>query len=151
MADSESIFAFLDERFAVRTHPDYRTALNGLQVEGPTEIRKVAASVDVSEEVIAAARGASADLLIVHHGLFWGGLQPLTGRHYRKVRGLIDGGIALWACHLPLDGDREFGNSALLARALGVEALEPFGEISQRSLTREAGGQGPLEEPLEPA
>ena len=136
MAVSESVFGFLDERFGVATHPDYGTALNGLQVQGRPNITKVAAAVDVSEEVIAAAIEGGADLLIVHHGLFWAGLQPLTGRHFRKVKALLDAGVALWACHLPLDGDEEFGNSALLARALGVQDLEPFAEYKGAAIGR---------------
>ena len=128
MIEAESLFSYLDGRFSVREHPDYGTALNGLQVEGAPEIRKIVASVDVSEEVIDAAIASDADLLIVHHGLFWGGLQPITGRLYRKVSRLIEAGVALWSCHLPLDGDEEFGNSALLAREIGVGDLEAFGE-----------------------
>lgn len=142
MVKTESIIAYLDDRFSVQDHPDYSTALNGLQVEGPAEVRKVVASVDVSEEVIDAAVSAGADLLIVHHGLFWAGLQPLTGRLYRKVRRLIEGGVALWACHLPLDGDPEFGNSALLARALGVTELDGFGDYRGSTIGWAGGWSG---------
>ncbi len=128
MIAAETLWLWLADRFQLAEHADYSTALNGLQVEGPKEIRRIAVSVDVSEEVISAAVEANADLLIVHHGLFWGGLQPLTGRHFRKVRRLVEARLALWACHLPLDGDLELGNGALLARAVGVESLESFGD-----------------------
>jgi dinuclear metal center YbgI/SA1388 family protein len=124
----ESLLQYTNELLDVANHPDYSGALNGLQVGGPTEVRKIAAAVDTSEASIAAAAECGADLLIVHHGLFWGGLQPLTGRHLRRVRGLIDNGVALYSCHLPLDGHSEFGNCALLARAMGLELEGRFGE-----------------------
>lgn len=146
MALAEDVFGFLDTRFSVGTHPDYSTALNGLQVEGRAEIRRVAASVDVSEEVIAAAIESNADLLVVHHGLFWSGLQPLTGRHFRKVRALIEGGVALWSCHLPLDGDAEFGNSAILARRLEVSDPSPFGDYNGSSIGWSGGWSGARDE-----
>ncbi len=121
------IAGFLDEYLAVEDVPDYPYAMNGLQVEGPERVSKVAVAVDASEAVIAEA-GAWADLLIVHHGLFWGGLQPLTGPHFRRVRRLIRSRTALYSVHLPLDGHAEVGNAALLARGLGLEALEPLGD-----------------------
>ena len=84
-------------------------------------------AVDASEASIAEAVDRGADLMLVHHGLFWGGLEPLTGRHFRKVRMLIEGGVALYSCHLPLDSHAEVGNCALLARALGLELQGQFG------------------------
>ena len=124
----ESILQYLDEYLAVGEHPDYSTALNGLQVAGPGEIEQVVVAVDASEASIAEAVERGADLMIVHHGLFWGGLEPLTGRHFRKVRMLIQGGVALYSCHLPLDSHAEVGNCALLARALGLELQGRFGD-----------------------
>lgn len=121
------IAGFLDAYLGVGDAPDYPHALNGLQVEGPELVSSVAVAVDASEAVIAEA-GAWADLLIVHHGLFWGGLHPLTGPHFRRVRSLIESRTALYSAHLPLDGHAEVGNAALLARGLGLEALKPFGD-----------------------
>lgn len=121
------VAGFLDEYLAVEDAPDYPGALNGLQVEGPESVARFAVAVDASEAVIAEA-GKWADLLIVHHGLFWGGLQPLTGPPFRRVRLLVESGTALYSAHLPLDGHPEVGNAAVLARKLGVEALEPFGD-----------------------
>lgn len=123
----QEIVQFLDEVFDVSSAPDYGNALNGLQVEAPGPVRRFAVAVDASEAVIGAAR-EWADLLIVHHGLFWSGLQPLTGPHYRRVRALIESRTALYSVHLPLDSHPELGNCAVLARALGVSALAPFGE-----------------------
>lgn len=121
------IAGFLDEYLAIEDAPDYPHALNGLQVAGPERVATIAVAVDASEAVITEA-GEWADLLIVHHGLFWGGLKPLTGPHFRRVRLLIESGTALYSAHLPLDRHAEVGNAAVLARKLGLEALEPFGE-----------------------
>jgi putative NIF3 family GTP cyclohydrolase 1 type 2 len=80
----ESILQYLDVYLAVAEHPDYVAALNGLQVAGPQEIEQVVVAVDATEASIAEAAERGADLMIVHHGLFWGGLEPLTGRHFRS-------------------------------------------------------------------
>jgi len=117
----ESLVQYMDEYLSVTGHPDYPGALNGLQVGGRESAERIVVAVDASEASITEAAARGADLMIVHHGLFWGGLRPLTGRNLRRVRGLIENGIALYSCHLPLDGHPEVGNSALLARALGLE------------------------------
>lgn len=134
------IVGFLDEYLEVETFPDYPNALNGLQVEGPERVGRFAVAVDASEAVIEAAR-AWADLLIVHHGLFWGGLQPLTGAHFRRVKLLVESGAALYSAHLPLDGHPEVGNAAVLARRLGLSSVEPFGEYQGTNI----GCRGTLE------
>jgi len=121
------IVAFLDTYLEVASIVDYPNALNGLQVEADGPVERFAVSVDSSEAVIHAARDW-ADLLIVHHGLFWPGLKPLTGPYFRRVRALIESGTALYSAHLPLDSHPEVGNSAVLARAVGVTSLKPFGE-----------------------
>ena len=123
------VVRFLDEYLDTGRAPDYPNALNGLQVDGHETVRRVAVAVDARESVIGSVTGW-ADLLIVHHGLFWGGLQPLTGPQFRRVRALVAGGTALYSAHLPLDSHPEAGNAAILARKLGLEALEPFGEYS---------------------
>lgn len=128
MTNLESILDYLEELLAVRAHPDYEGAVNGLQVSGPGEIRHVAAAVDASEEVIEAAGKVGADLLLVHHGIFWQGLRPLTGRRFRKVAELIRKGVGLYSAHLPLDSHPEVGNCALLAGTVGVTLEERFGE-----------------------
>ena len=120
--------AFLDDYLAVKEVSDYPGALNGLQVEGPGPVRRVAVAVDASEAVIGKATKWRADLLLVHHGLFWDGLQPLVGRRFRKVQALVAGGTALYSAHLPLDAHTEVGNAAVLARKLGLSDLVPFGE-----------------------
>ena len=127
----DEVVRFLDGHLRLEGAPDYANALNGLQVEGPETVARVAVAVDASEAVIAEA-GAWADLLIVHHGLFWGGLRPLTGPFYRRTKGLIESRTALYAVHLPLDGHAEVGNAVILAGKCGVRALEPFGDYRGR-------------------
>ena len=117
----ESLVQYLDEYLGATGHPDYPGALNGLQVGGPEAVERIVVAVDASEASITEAAARGADLMIVHHGLFWGGLRPLTGRNLRRVRGLLENRIALYSCHLPLDGHPEVGNSALLARAIGLQ------------------------------
>jgi len=118
----------MDEYLGIAGHPDYPTALNGLQVTADGDVSTVATAVDASEASIRAARDLGADLLIVHHGLFWAGLEPITGRHYRRIAGLIEGGVALYASHLPLDSHPEVGNCAILARSLGLSLEGRFGQ-----------------------
>ena len=122
-----AIVRFLDEYLDTDRFPDYPNALNGLQVEGPERVRRFAVAVDASERTIKAV-GGWADLLIVHHGIFWSGLRPLTGPYFRRVKLLIESGTALYSSHLPLDGHPEVGNAVVLARRLGLGSLEPFGE-----------------------
>lgn len=134
--DLESIVRFSDDLLGVEGHPDYPPALNGLQVGAPPDrpVRRVAAAVDASASVIDRAVAEEVDLLVVHHGLFWGGLRPVTDRHYRKLSQLIRAGVALYSVHLPLDAHPEIGNSALLVRGMGLEVEAPFGEYKGVSI-----------------
>jgi dinuclear metal center YbgI/SA1388 family protein len=118
---------YLDGYLRTAEVPDDERARNGLQVEGRREVGKVGVAVDASEVAIERARGLECDVLIVHHGLFWDGLAPLTGRRYRKVSALVESGIGLYGSHIPLDVHPEVGNSAVLARALGIEVTGTFG------------------------
>ena len=132
----ESLLQYIDRYLAVHDHPDYSNALNGLQVAGPGEVLRVVTAVDASEASIRAAVAGAADLLIVHHGLFWVGLQSITGPHFKRIEALITGGVALYSCHLPLDSHAEIGNCALLARALGVELEGRFGDYKGTDIGR---------------
>ncbi len=123
----EDMLHFMDSYLALPDFPDYEGALNGLQVEGPGRVAQVAAAVDAGEASIQDAVDRGCQLLLVHHGLFWGGLRPLTGPHYRKVKLLIEGGVSLYSAHLPLDAHAEVGNCVLLARAMGLDPSERFG------------------------
>jgi dinuclear metal center YbgI/SA1388 family protein len=134
MADLERILHFLEETFGVSEFPDYPNALNGLQVDGPREVRRLAVAVDASEKTIRAAIQKEAQLLVVHHGLFWDGFGPLTGPRFRKVQALVRGSLALYSLHLPLDAHPEFGNCALLCRAMGLDPTVGFGDYQGRRI-----------------
>ena len=121
-----SIAAHLDSLLHTRDTPDYPQALNGVQIEHRGPVTKIAAAVDTSTRTIRGAVDAGANLLLVHHGIFWSGLQPITGSHYARVRLLLDNDVALYSAHLPLDAHPKFGNSLLLARELGLEASAGF-------------------------
>ena len=106
--------------------PDYPGALNGIQVEHVGPVQRCAVAVDASLRTIQGAIDAGANLLIVHHGLFWSGAQPLRGRQYDRIRRLIANDVAVYSSHLPLDLHPTLGNNALLAAALALEPTEGF-------------------------
>ena len=143
MPTLQTIAARLDELLATRDIPDYPPAVNGIQLENRAEIRGVAAAVDCSQRTIDGAIEADANLLIVHHGLLWGGVQPIRGAFYERLYRLLSNGIAVYSSHLPLDAHPEVGNNVLLARELG---LEPSGRFA-RFQSLEIGVRGEAEIP----
>lgn len=122
----ETIAGYLDALLEIAKVTDYPPALNGVQVGHRGPVRRIAAAVDASERTIAAAARDGANLLLVHHGLFWNGLQPLTGPHLARVRALLDADLAIYSAHLPLDAHATFGNSRLLAGELGLTVAGGF-------------------------
>jgi dinuclear metal center YbgI/SA1388 family protein len=103
------------------------SSMNGLQVgDINAEVNKVAFAVDASLATIHRAAGQKADVLFVHHGLFWGSSIAITGRHYSRIKTLLDNDLALFACHLPLDGNAVYGNNAQMAKKLGMTDVRPF-------------------------
>jgi dinuclear metal center YbgI/SA1388 family protein len=119
-----TICNFLDDFLKIKEIEDYPNAFNGLQLENDGRVTKIGAAVDASEATIQLAIGENVDLLIVHHGLFWGGLSPITGAYYRKLRRSIVANLAVYSAHLPLDLHSELGNNVLLAKALGLPEAE---------------------------
>ena len=109
--------------------PDYPSALNGVQLENQSPIRGIVAAVDFSMRAIQGAVASKANLLIVHHGMFWSGLEPLTGPSYRRIKLLLEKDIAVYASHLPLDKHPTLGNNALLAKELGLQPRTTFGRF----------------------
>ena len=105
---------------------DYDGAANGLQAANRGTISRIAAAVDASLATVKLAVAAHADLLIVHHGLFWSPRQPWTGQNYELVRLLIENNLAIYSSHLPLDAHPTLGNNAQLCTALGLKKLKPF-------------------------
>jgi len=105
------------------------SSLNGLQVgREDSEINKIAFAVDASLESIRRAIEQKADILFVHHGLYWGRVIPIRGDFYNRIESLIKNNLSLYAAHLPLDMNEEFGNNAGLAKILQLKKIEPFGE-----------------------
>jgi dinuclear metal center YbgI/SA1388 family protein len=119
-ASLRDIVAALDVELRTADIPDYPGAVNGLQVANHGTVERVAVAVDASRAAITEAAISGATLLIVHHGLFWSGAQPLTGVSYEKYRTLFGSDIAVYASHLPLDLHPELGNNVRLARALDL-------------------------------
>jgi len=105
---------------------DYDGAVNGLQVQNSGTVTRIAATVDASLATVRLAIAAKADLLIVHHGLFWSPTHPWTGRKYELIRALIANNLAVYSSHLPLDAHPMLGNNARLGAALGFKKLRPF-------------------------
>jgi dinuclear metal center YbgI/SA1388 family protein len=120
MPSLDKIAHHLDELLHVADVPDFPGALNGIQMETDADILKVAAAVDAREKTIRAAADAGANLLLVHHGLFWNGVQAFRGAFLRRVRLLIEHRVAVYSAHLPLDMHPDLGNNVLLARELGL-------------------------------
>ncbi|HUG42297.1 MAG TPA: Nif3-like dinuclear metal center hexameric protein [Longimicrobiales bacterium] len=144
--DLSALVEYLDDYLDIAEIRDYPNALNGLQVESERPVGKVAVAVDATAASIGAAAREGCDLLLVHHGLFWDGNRPVTGRRYRRLKAILEHGLAVYACHLPLDAHPEVGNNAVLARELGVELRGRFaaregvdlGVWGELRITREA-------------
>jgi dinuclear metal center YbgI/SA1388 family protein len=123
------IAAYLDDLLRTSEVPDYRGAMNGVQVEHTGPVTRCAVAVDASSRTIQGAIEQRANLLIVHHGLFWAGAQPIRGHVYERVRRLIAHDIAVYASHLPLDLHPTVGNNVLLAGELGLAPTSGFGRF----------------------
>lgn len=119
---------YLDQFLNCREFSDYGP--NGLQIEGKSEIKKMAFAVSATRKSVASAVEQKADALIVHHGLFWNfhGAKTITGPFAQRVIPLIQNSINLFGYHLPLDAHPMVGNAASLAYLLKLEGLTPFGD-----------------------
>ncbi|WP_457742579.1 Nif3-like dinuclear metal center hexameric protein [Thermococcus sp.] len=128
----DELVAFLDEYLQISAYPDKSS--NGLQVEGKETVERVAFAVDTTLRTIERAVKGKADMLIVHHGMIWGGLSYITGIHYKRLKALIENDLNLYVAHLPLDTHPEVGNNVGLLRLLDLEPKEPFGEYKGLSI-----------------
>jgi dinuclear metal center YbgI/SA1388 family protein len=137
---------YLDALLRVDEIPDFTGALNGVQVDAESPITRVAAAVDARERTIRGAAEAGANLLLVHHGLFWSGAQPLRGAFLRRIRLLLEHGIAVYSSHLPLDMHPELGNNTLLARELGLVPGAGFARYKTVDIGVSGTGDVPTEE-----
>lgn len=129
MTRIHEIAGYADELLETKTTPDYPSAVNGLQLENRTRITGIMAAVDFSTRAINGAIAANANLLVVHHGMFWEGSGPLMGPSYRRLRLLIENEIAVYSSHLPLDRHPTLGNNVLLARQLGLTPDAGFAQF----------------------
>jgi dinuclear metal center YbgI/SA1388 family protein len=122
------VLAELDRLLQPARFDDY--CVNGLQVPGPAAVAKIATGVSAHAELFRLAAAERADLLLVHHGMFWGpGVRAVDAQLKRRLQLLFDANMALAAYHLPLDAHPQVGNNALLAQALGATAdLVPFAQ-----------------------
>jgi dinuclear metal center YbgI/SA1388 family protein len=133
MASLHSILEHLDSLLDPAAYDDYGP--NGLQVPGREAVETIVSGVSANVDLFARAREEDADLVLVHHGLFWAGPpRPLDRASKRRLQLLFDADMSLAAYHLPLDGHLEHGNNALLAAALGCEAWEPFGRHKRATI-----------------
>lgn len=144
MASLAQLVDYCDRRTRRAAFRDYPGALNGLQVANDGRVTKIGAAVDAGRVPFEQAVECGVDFLVVHHGLFWGGAQPLTGPVYERYATLLRGNCAVYSSHLPLDAHPEVGNNALLARQLGlrprgrflVHEGEPIGWTAANRLKR---------------
>ena len=128
MASRDEIVAFVDEYLDIAAYPDYGPM--GLQVAGAPQVEKIACGVSASLELFHRAAGVGAQLLLVHHGLFWDSDRRIVDTTMRqRLETLFVGDLGLAAYHLALDAHPEVGNNALLCRALAIEATERFAGI----------------------
>jgi dinuclear metal center YbgI/SA1388 family protein len=126
MPSLAAVVSFLDTTLNTHAIPDYPNAVNGLQLENASEITRVATAVDFSSNTADGAVAQGAQLLVVHHGMFWSGVQPITAHRYGRLRTLINNDVAVYSAHLPLDMHPELGNNALLARRLELQPSAGF-------------------------
>jgi dinuclear metal center YbgI/SA1388 family protein len=142
MIARDDLAKYLDEMLRIEAIED--TSNNGLQVEGAAEIGRLAFAVDAGLAAFDGARAAGAQMLVVHHGLFWSKPVMVTGPHRHRLSVLLEADVSLYAVHLPLDFHPEVGNNVTLARWLGLSEVETFGQYKGQP----AGYAGRLPEPL---
>src|SRR5206468_11412971 len=120
------VVRYCDESLHTARVQDYEGAVNGLQVQNRGTVARIAAAVDASAATARLAIEGKADLLLVHHGLFWGPLHPWTGKRWELLRLLLENNLAVYSSHLPLDAHPRLGNNVRLCAALGLKKLKPF-------------------------
>ncbi len=126
MVSLDDVVKYLDLELNTASITDYAGAVNGLQLANEGQINRVVAAVDASLSVVQEAALGGPSLLIVHHGMFWQGVQPITGAYYQKLRIAMEAGLAIYSSHLPLDVHSQWGNNILLSQAIGLIDPQPF-------------------------
>jgi dinuclear metal center YbgI/SA1388 family protein len=146
MASLSDIVSYTDDFLRIREVGDWDHALNGLQIENSGSVTLIGAAVDVSTRVLIEATRKNVDLLVVHHGLFWPGLQPVRSALRRQLQLAFENDIALYSAHLPLDIHPKVGNNAEVAAALGLKSAQPFLEEKGQPIGLKARASMPRSE-----
>jgi dinuclear metal center YbgI/SA1388 family protein len=134
MSQLNQLVDYCNDLLRIGAIADWPNALNGLQIENSGTVTRIGAAVDASTRTIGAAVEHGINFLIVHHGLFWSGLRPITGGRRQMLECAFKHDLALYSAHLPLDLHSVLGNNAQLAGALGLENSEPFFEQKGQSV-----------------
>jgi len=148
MPRATEIAAFADSLLRSAQIPDYPGSLNGLQVGTDADISGLAAAVDFSARAVRGARNAGANLLLVHHGAFWGQPLPLTGTRFSIMKELLSSSIGVYSSHLPLDSHPTIGNNVLLAKKLGLVPDSAFGHFNNYAIGVSGRSAGPVNDLL---
>ena len=130
----DQLVEFLDAELCLAAFTEDESA-NGLQIEGRKAIRKIGLAVDACEYIFKKAAEKNVDLLFVHHGLIWGGLKTLRGVMRERIKTLLDSGISLYACHLPLDWHPKYGNNSQLLKLLSIRKMGEFGTYHGKKIS----------------
>lgn len=134
----------LNDKLDHDRYADVDASSNGLQIgDDPVSIDHAAFAVDGAAVTVEMAAEAGADVLVVHHGMIWGGIDRVTGHEYSRVEACLDNDIALYVSHLPLDGHDDLGNAAGLAAFLDCDPVSPFGEYGDVSIGQRARATEP--------
>ncbi|USZ67477.1 Nif3-like dinuclear metal center hexameric protein [Halorussus salilacus] len=143
--DLAELTARYDDRLRTSDFADVDASANGLQV-GPdhSEVETAAFAVDAAEQTAEVAADRDADVLVVHHGVSWGGIERVTGREYGRIAPLVENDVALYVSHLPLDAHPELGNAAGIADLLGLEDREPFAELGPEHVGQRGRAPDPV-------
>ncbi len=129
MVPLQDITRYCERRLGLEEIEDFPGAVNGLQFENKGLVTRIGAAVDAGMETFGKAARAGVDLLLVHHGMFWGTPYPVSGIRFQKYRFLLENNLAVFSAHLPLDCHDELGNNACLIKNLNLEAKGKFLEF----------------------
>ena len=144
MASLSEIVEFCDSELRIAEIPDYPQALNGLQLANRSgEVTRIVAAVDACLPVIRESVVRQGNLLVVHHGMFWSGAQRIVDAQFEKIRVAMEGDLAIYSCHIPLDVHPGLGNNAMLMKSLELSAeINPFFDWKGIQLGLRADGVG---------
>ncbi len=125
---------YLDNLLDIERIKDSPNSMNGLQLQNTGEIKKIGLAVDLCTATIEKAIAVECNMVLVHHGMFWGGLKPIRGNFYDKISTMIRKNLGLYSVHLPLDMHPVLGNNKFLADQLELNGIEPFGEYEGQKI-----------------